>query len=324
MRSTERRLVRLSSLAAAAVFVFSACTGSTASVAPSIAPSAAVSVAPSATAAASESAAPSSAAPSASASPVSGGLLDKIIKAGKIVVSTDPNYKPQSFLKPDGTFEGFDIDVANEIGKRLGVKVEFTTPSWDAITAGSWAGRWDISVGSMTITTQRQTVLDFSPAYYYTPAQMTATVESGITTLDGFAGKTVCVGSATTYADWLAGKLTSVSLGPVATPPAGVKVQTLDTDQACAQAFDAGRKDAQGFLSSSTTVDAAIANGSKLVKVGDPVFTEQLAVSVDKSGPADADFMTAVDKIVTDMHADGTLSAMSTKWFGADLTSPPA
>ena len=108
-----------------------------------------------------------------------------------------------------------------------------------------------------------EAVLDFSPAYYNTPAQMTATTASGITTLDGLAGKTVCVGSATTYMDWLQGNLQSVSLGPVATPPAGVKVQTLDTDQLCAQAITAGRKDAEGFLSSaSTTVDQAIANGT--------------------------------------------------------------
>ncbi len=265
----------------------------------------------------------SSAAPGA-ASPIAGGLLDKIMTAGKIVVSTDPNYAPQSFLNPDGTFQGFDIDVANEIGKRLGVTVEFTTPGWDTITAGSWGGRWDISVGSMTITVPRREVLDFSPAYYYTPAQMTATTASGITTLDGLAGKTVCVGSATTYQDWLEGNLQSESLGPVATPPAGVKVQTLDTDQACAQAIAAGRKDAEGFLSSSTTVDQAITNGTPVIKVGDPVFTEQLAVSVDKSGPDDSDFMTALDAIVTEMHSDGTLTAMSMKWFKEDLTNPPA
>ena len=153
---------------------------------------------------------------------------------------------------------------------------------------------------------------------------MAATTASGITTLDGLAGKTVCVGSATTYLDWLEGKLQSVSLGPVATAPAGVKVQTLDTDQACAQAIAAGRKDAEGFLSSSTTVDAAIANGTPVVKVGAPVFTEQLAVSIDKSGPPTTDFIAAVIQIVKDMHADGTLSGFSQKWFKADLTKPPA
>jgi polar amino acid transport system substrate-binding protein len=262
----------------------------------------------------------SSSAPSAAA----GGLLDKVMSAGKIVVSTDPNYAPQSFLKPDGSYEGFDIDVANEIGKRLGVDVEFVTPGWDTITAGSWGGRWDISVGSMTITVPRKEVLDFSPAYYYTPAQMTATTDSGITTLDGLAGKTVCVGSATTYQDWLEGNLQSESLGPVATPPADVKVQTLDTDQSCAQAIAAGRKDAEGFLSSSTTVDQSIANGTPIVKVGDPVFTEQLAVSADKSGPDTADFMARLKTIIDEMHSDGTLTAMSMKWFEEDLTTPPA
>ena len=176
----------------------------------------------------------------------------------------------------------------------------------------------------MTITVPRQAILDFTPAYYYTPAQMAATKKSGITTLDGLAGKTVCVGSATTYQDWLEGKLQSVSLGPVATPPAGTKVQTLDTDQACAQAIAAGRQDAQGFLSASTVIDSAIANGTELVKVGDPVFTEQLAVSMDKSGPPTADFLAATSRIIEDMHADGTLSALSQKWFKADLTTPPS
>jgi len=309
------RSTKLYALLAGVVLAAAACSSSTGGA--STAPSAAAS-------AAAPSAAPSAAA-SAAASPIVGGLLDKVLKAGVLKVSTDPNYAPQSVQKPDGTYEGFDIDVANEIAKRLGVpKVEFVTPGWDVITAGSWAGRWDISVGSMTITTPRQAILAFTSPYYYTPAQMTATTASGITTLDGLAGKTVCVGTATTYQDWLQGKLQSVSLGPVLTPPAGVKVQTLDTDQSCAQAIAAGRKDAQGFLSSSTTIDAAITNGTPIVKVGTPVFVEQLAASMDKAGPDPSDFQTAVSKIIDDMHADGTLTAMSMKWFKADLTQKPA
>ena len=47
-------------------------------------------------------------------------------------------------------------------------------------------------------------------------------------------------------------------------------------------------------------------------------------MSVDKSGPNDADFMAALNQIITDMHADGTLTAFSKKWFKADLTNPPA
>jgi polar amino acid transport system substrate-binding protein len=303
---------RLAAILGSLSLLLVACSGNGATTAPSVA-------APTTAATTAASAAPATEAP-----PIAGGLLDKVMKAGKLVVSTDPNYAPQSFLKPDGTFEGFDIDVANEIGKRLGVKVEFATPSWDVITAGSWAGRWDISVGSMTITTAREEVLAFSSAYYFTPAQMTATTKSGITTLDALAGKTVCAGTATTYVDWMKGQLTSVSLGPVATPPAGITVKELPTDQECAQAIAAGQDVGQGFLSSSTTVDAAIENGTPIVKVGDPVFVEQLAASADKSGPDPSDFIAKVSKIIDDMHADGTLTAMSMKWFKADLTQKPA
>lgn len=101
------------------------------------------------------------------------GHLAAVCEAGVIVVSTDPAYPPQSFLNEEtGDYEGFDIDVAREIATRLGVEVEFTDPTFDAVVAGNWGGRWDMSVGSVTVTTERTEVLDFTQAYYYTPAQM--------------------------------------------------------------------------------------------------------------------------------------------------------
>jgi polar amino acid transport system substrate-binding protein len=136
-------------------------------------------------------------------------LLAKVKAADKIVMSTDPEYPPQSSLADDGSYEGFDIDVGTEIAKRLGVEIAFETPSWEAITAGSWSGRWDFSVGSMTITTDREKVIAFTNPYYYTPAQMAVLPDSGITSLDGLAGKTVCSGEGTTYDQWLKGTSTT-------------------------------------------------------------------------------------------------------------------
>ena len=302
------------SLLVASVLLVSACTAA-ATPAPTAAPTAApASTAPSVAASAS---APASAAP---ASPVAGGLLDKIMKAGKLVVSTDPKYPPQSALKADGTYEGFDIDVANELGKRLGVKVEFVTPDWTAITAGGWGGRWDISVGSMTITPERAKVLDFSAPYYYTPAQMAASKASGITTIDGFAGKTICSGEGTTYDQWLNGKLNYGDGTTLPAAPAGIKTTTLATDTDCPDQWKAGRNDFQGWLSSVTTVDGAIKAGLPVVKVGDPVYFEPLGVAADKSGPADADFVAWLNTTVAAMHSDGFLATSSQKWFGADFT----
>jgi polar amino acid transport system substrate-binding protein len=251
-------------------------------------------------------------------------LLGKVEAAKKIVMSTDPQYPPQSELAADGTYQGFDIDVGTEIAKRLGVEIEFTTPDWNIITAGSWGGRWDFSVGSMTITTPREEVLSFSEPYYYTPAQMAVSTASGITTLEGLAGKTICVGEATTYFDWMSGTLDLGSYTPDAKPPEGSKATTLSTDRLCAETWKAGRTDFEGWLSSSTTVQSAIDEGLPLVAVGDPVFYEPLGVAFDKSGPDPASMVEKVNKILDEMRADGTLKGFSEKWFnGIDLTVEP-
>ncbi len=188
---------------------------------------------------------------------VEGDLLATICERGTLLVSTDPNYAPQSFLNTDGTFEGFDIDTANEIGERLGVEVQFETPSFDAVVAGGWNGRWDISVGSVTITEERQNdILDFTQPYYYTPAQIAVTTDSGITSLDALAGQPICVGLATTYQSWIEGTLSLVGSPEPATPPEGATAFPLDTDQLCAQSVVSGRDDFQAWLTSSTTIQA--------------------------------------------------------------------
>ncbi len=246
-------------------------------------------------------------------------LLAKVMQAGVLRVSTDPKYPPQSFLKPDGTFEGFDIDVANEIAKRLGVRTKFETPIFDQVVAGGWAGRWEVSVGSVTITEERQKVLDFTEPYYYTPAQMAARKNSGITTIEGFSGKTVCVGVGTTYQQWLQGKLKLVGGPPPSSPPANVKVTTRDTDTDCV----ADPRSGEGWLTSSTTAATALKSrqGQQYQLVGDPVFFEALAVATDKKGPPHAELQAQLDRIVRELHQDGTLSTLSKKWFdGLDLT----
>jgi polar amino acid transport system substrate-binding protein len=267
-------------------------------------------------------------------------LLNQIKTRGYILVSTDPNYAPQSFLNTSGTrpadtkcpsdalttaeMQGFDVDVASELGKRLGVETCFATPSWDLITAGSWADKWDISVGSMTITPERQKVLDFTTAYYYTPAVVAVSKDSGITSLDMLAGKSLCVGTSTTYQDWLGGKLDLPAASIYAQPPAGVKIVALSTDQDCAQAIGAGRKDFVGYVTSGTVVDQNIANGLAVVKIGNPVYSEDLAVAIDKSHTLDVtSLVSTLDGFVKDMHTDGTLTQLSNKWFKADLTQAP-
>nr|MBA2556678.1 transporter substrate-binding domain-containing protein [Chloroflexota bacterium] len=240
---------------------------------------------------------------------------------GVIRVSTDPNYAPQSFLNPDGEFEGFDIDVATEIAERLDVEVAFETPDFDLVQGGSWNERWDISVWSITITEPRRDVLGFTQPYYFTPAQMAVTEESGITSLEELAGETICMGEGTTYLDWLEGNLVLGDGSTPAEPPEGAVASTLPTDANCAEAIQAGRTEFAAWLSSSTTIQQAIDAGIPIVAVGDPVFFEPLAVAVDRSGPPHEELLAELDRIVGEMHEDGTLTELSEKWYdGLDLT----
>ncbi|MGH2446232.1 MAG: transporter substrate-binding domain-containing protein [Candidatus Limnocylindria bacterium] len=252
------------------------------------------------------------------------GLLAEILEAGEIRVSTDPAYPPQSFLNEEtNELEGFDIDVAKEIGERLGVEVTFETPSFDAVVAGSWADRWDMSVGSVTITPERDEVLDFTQPYYFTPAQMTTTEGTGIESLEDFSGTTVCVGAATTYFFWLDGTLELPdSAGEITDPPADVTASTLETDTDCPQAWAAGRMDFEGWLTALPTADTAIADGLPVVLVGDPVFYEPIAVAFDGGVDGVETLTERVDEIVGEMHEDGTLTELSEKWYeGTDLTT---
>lgn len=247
-------------------------------------------------------------------------MLARIQEAGVIRMSTDGLYPPQSELTPEGNYQGFDIDVGTEIAERLGVEIEFVEPAWELITAGNWGNRWDFSVGSMTITTPRQEVLDFTQPYYYTPAQMAAHADLGYDSIDDLAGQTICMGAATTYLDWMAGTLDFGTESPDTTPPEGSVATTFPTDRDCAQAWGSGRRDFEGWLTSSVTVQDAIDDGLPVVNLGDPVYYEPLAVAFDKGIEDNDSLVAAVDAIVGEMHADGTLSELSIKWYGDDLT----
>lgn len=254
----------------------------------------------------------------------SDGHLAEIEEAGVIVVSTDPAYPPQSFLNEEtNELEGFDIDVAREIAERLGVEVEFTTPDFDAVQAGSWAGRWDMSVGSITITPERAEVLDFTQAYYFTPAQMTTTEGTGIESLEDFSGTTVCVGAATTYFFWLEGTLELPDeAGDITEPPADITATTLSTDTDCPLAWEAGRMDFEGWLTALPTAQGVIDDGLPVVLVGDPVFYEPLAVAFDAGVEDNDSLVQRVDEILAEMHEDGTLTELSEKWYdGIDYTT---
>ena len=253
-------------------------------------------------------------------------LLAEICANGEIRVSTDPAYPPQSSLNEEtGEFEGFDIDVATEIADRLGVEIAWEEPSWEVLTSGSWNDRWDMSVGSMSPTNERQEVLDFTQPYAYTPA--VAVVNEENTSINDLStdldGKKIGTCAGCSYENFLNKTLAinGYEFDFVIDEPT---VKGYDTDTTALQDLSLGDGDRlDAVLTSITTADGYIKSGQPVKVVGEPMFYEPVNIAFDKaSSLSDASLLAAVDKIVGEMHADGTMTELSKKWYdGVDITS---
>ncbi|MEX0989711.1 MAG: transporter substrate-binding domain-containing protein [Actinomycetota bacterium] len=249
-------------------------------------------------------------------------LLAKVKADGVLRVSTDPQYPPQSsYDEATGQWEGFDIDAATEIANRLGVEIEWKTPSWNVLTSGNWQDRWDLSVGSMTVTPERAEVLNFSEPYYYTPAAVAVHEDSSVTSVEELSGMKIGVCQACTYDVWLQGKLV-IPGEDITFPVENPQIVTYSTDSLAIKDLELGdgvRLDAAS--SALPTIQGAIDQGAPIKVLGEPVFYEPLAAATDKGSSLDTtSFDEEVSSIIAEMHSDGTLSELSDKWYGEDLT----
>jgi polar amino acid transport system substrate-binding protein len=272
-----------------------------------------------------------------------GDLLATILKRGTLVVSTDPAYPPQSSLKATpkrtegtkcaeyqktlGELEGFDIDTAAAIAKALGVEACFVSPDWGLIVAGNWSGRWDLSVGSVTITPQRAKDLLFAQPYYTTPAAVFVHKDNASYKAPAdLSGKKVGVCSGCTYESYLNGDLVIPGVPKIDFLIKGATVKGYDTDSTALEDLALGdglRLDA--VVTALPTGQDAIKNGKPIKQLGDPVYFEYLAPAIDRnSSLAPQSFVAKTSEIIMGLHKDGTLLAMSQKYYKTDYTSAAA
>ncbi len=180
-----------------------------------------------------------------------------------------------------------------------------------------------MSVGSMTVTEERAEVLNFTPAYYFTPASVAVHADNTtiVDTETDLDGKTIGVCSGCTYEAFVNGTLNipEYSFDFVIDD---ATVKGYDTDSTAIQDLtlgDGARLDAA--MSATPTLQGAIDKGKPIKIVGDPLFYEPLAAAFDKQASADSvPLADAVGEIIEEMHDDGTLSDMSMQWYGEDLT----
>ncbi len=252
-------------------------------------------------------------------------VLDQIMAKKLLVVSTDANYAPQSFLNDKGELEGFDISVAKEVAKRLGVKVKFVTPDWDLITAGKWGKRWDLSVGSMTPTAERKKALFFTMPYYSSPAQFAVHVKNTtIKSLADLAGKRIGVAGETTNERYLQKNLAieDVKIVYQKWEPGELKTYPTDANHIEDLALGDGlRLDA--IFTSKQTVAEAIRNGCgkgcPIKMLGEPPYYEPLCFALDKSRANSESMVKKLNEVIKSMYDDGTLVKLSEKFFHTNL-----
>ena len=117
---------------------------------------------------------------SAGASAQTASSLDAVQKAGVLRICTPGDYKPFSFQKPDGAFEGIDVDLMTGFSASLGAKPEWVKTTWANLLPDLAAGKCDIAVGGVSVTTDRQKRAFFSAPYMQTNTSARQNYPAGV------------------------------------------------------------------------------------------------------------------------------------------------
>jgi cystine transport system substrate-binding protein len=233
--------------------------------------------------------------------------LADVQAAGKLVVGTEGTYKPFTFHE-DGTGDitGYDVEIIQAVGEKLGVEIEFAETQWDAIFAGLDGGRFDLIANQVSITDERLAKYDFSEPYTVSPGVViVASDNTDITSLADLEGKT-----------------TAQSLSSNWYTLAEDNGATVESVEGWAQAvalleqgrIDATLNDKLTFLDYVTSKPAAAAKLKVAAETEDP-STNAFVVAKGSTSLVDA-----INDALDELRADGTLASISEKYFGEDVS----
>lgn len=237
-------------------------------------------------------------------------LLDDVKKRGTLRIAVEGTFPPFNY-KEQKTNElaGYDVDVAKLVAGKLGVKAEFVTTEWSGILAGLAAGKYDIIVNQVGITDKRKEAFDFSTPYTYSSPQLVVRKDEArdFKNLDDLKGKKLGLGQGTNFEQ----KVRAVS---------GIEVKTYPG--APEYLRDLADKRIDAALNDSLMVAWLLKSSALPLKPGAKLDgVDQMGIPFRKGNPQ---FKAAVDKALSDAAADGSLSKVSIKWFGTDVTKAAA
>ena len=233
-------------------------------------------------------------------------LLKTIQERGTIIVGLEGDWAPWSYVDENDELTGYDVEVAKAIANKLGVEIQIVPGEWDGLFAGMDAGRYDMVVNGVEVTEERADKYDFSTPYAYI---RTALIVKGdndsIKTFEDLKGKKTANSIASTYMN-LAESYGATCYG----------VSTLDETLTMVLQ---GRVDATLNAIVSFTDYMAQHPDSNLKVVATTEESSNVAIPMRK-GDETASLREAVNKAIDELREDGTLSELSTRFFGEDIS----
>lgn len=253
---------------------------------------------------------------------VAGATLDRVLAKKMVVVVVEPGYPPFSFLNQRGQMDGFDVDVAKVVAARLGVALRIDTPACEIASAGHWGGRWDVCICSMTPDQTKAKVLDFVAPYYKSPVVVVTTASNkALQSARDISGKRVGVEHNSTYERYLQHDLDlNVPDSPKISYPFGrVNIVPYGSEELAYQDLMLGAgKHLDAVVSNQGTAKYRMDRSpGKFRIVGQPLYAEPNWISVDKG---DQEWQQKLRTVIGELKADGTLTRISMKWLGEDVT----
>lgn len=233
-------------------------------------------------------------------------LLKTIQERGTIIVGLEGDWAPWSYVDENDELTGYDVEVAKAIADKLGVEIQIVPGEWDGLFAGMDAGRYDMVVNGVEVTEERADKYNFSTPYAYI---RTALIVKGdndsIKTFEDLKGKKTANSIASTYMN-LAESYGATCYG----------VSTLDETLTMVLQ---GRVDATLNAIVSFTDYMAQHPDSNLKVVATTEEASNVAIPMRK-GDETASLREAVNKAIDELREDGTLSELSTRFFGEDIS----
>jgi len=222
-------------------------------------------------------------------------------------VALDGTFAPHAMPKVGGGTEGFNVDLANEIGRRLGRKMDITAAQWSGLLPGLQAGTYDFIVAPTTVTDERTRNLLFTEGYLNTDFQFMVKKDAPeVTSLEGFKGKTIAVNKGSAYHRWADGLVDKI----------GWKVEAYGTNTNAVAAVTAGRAFAN--VAGNTVIAWAVKKNPQF-KLSYLHSTGKVFAMPFRKG--DEALRNKVEEAIECMKLDGTMAKLSEKWF--DVTPAP-